>query len=108
MYLSKRNGIYYVFYEKLDGKKTCKSTGTKLKSESLKFLTNFEKELESKPQQEIFFKDLIFQFLKHSESIHKWNHSKTLRVTLNQAIKYFGTLPSESFGYFRKKFASVL
>jgi integrase len=87
MYLSKRNGVYYLYYHQNSGKITSKSTSTKLKSEALKFLSKFEVEL-------------IFQFLKHSESIHKWNHSKTLRVSLNQASKYFGDIKVDSFSVF--------
>jgi hypothetical protein len=42
MYLGKgKSGNYFVYYRKADGKKTRKSTGTKFKSEALKFLSEF-------------------------------------------------------------------
>jgi len=97
MYLSKRKEIYYLYYQQLNGKMTCISTKTKYKSDALKFLSSFEATKREEKQIVILFKDLIFKFLKHSESIHKWNHSKTLRVTLNQASKYFGNPPIDSF-----------
>lgn len=49
MYLSKRKGIYYVFYKQShNGLKTCKSTGSSKKSEANKYLMNFEKVLKEK------------------------------------------------------------
>lgn len=50
MYLSKRKGIYYVFYKQPSGKKTCKSTGASKKSEAHKYLMTFEKVLKEKQQ----------------------------------------------------------
>ena len=75
MYLSKRKGIYYLYYQQLNGKMSCKSTKCKLKSDALEFLSQFEKKRESDANKPILFQDLIFQLLKHSESIHKWNHT---------------------------------
>jgi len=44
MYLSKhKNGVYYVFYDQPNGKRTCASTGEKMKFDALKFLSNFDK-----------------------------------------------------------------
>lgn len=97
MYLSKRKEIYYIYCQQQNDKMTCVSSKTKYKSEALKFLSTFEVEQKKKQTEKILFDDLIFKFLKHSESIHKWNHSKTLRVTLNQASKYFGNVSIDSF-----------
>ncbi len=51
MYLVKnsKSPYFQIVYE-IDGKTTTKSTGQKLKSEALKFLTNFENNLVSKKQ----------------------------------------------------------
>ncbi len=97
MYLSKRKGIYCIYYRQPNGKMTSKSTGAKNKSDALLFLTNFQESLNKERTEGILFKDLIFRFLKHSESIHKWNHTKTLRVSLNQAAKYFGNISIYNF-----------
>ena len=47
MFLSKRNGVYYIFYDSLDsGKRTAKSTKTKNFVKATKFLAEFQKEYE--------------------------------------------------------------
>lgn len=50
MHLSKRKGIYYVFYKQINGKKTCKSTHSRKKSDAYKYLMDFKKQLEIKLQ----------------------------------------------------------
>ena len=97
MYLSKRNGVYHLYHRNKNGKITTKSTKTILKSEALKFLSRFDAEFSKRKPESIQFKNLIFEFLKNSESIHKWNHTKTLRVTLNQAKNHFGNIAFDSF-----------
>lgn len=100
MVLSKRsNGIYYVFYNQLNGKRTCISTGTKLKVDALKFLSNFEKKLELKranPIIDITLKKFQLEFLKHSESIHSYNHTKGIKFSFNMLIEYFGNISLSS------------
>lgn len=100
MVLSKRsNGIYYVFYNQLNGKRTCISTGTKLKVDALKFLSNFEKKLELKranPIIDITLKKFQLEFLKHSESIHSYNHTKGIKFSFNMLIEYFGNISLNS------------
>lgn len=94
MYLSKRhNSIYYVFYNQPNGKRTCASTGEKIKSEALKFISNFEAELKIRRKNKlnpISLKDFTFEFLKYSETIHSQNTSKVFKVTFNYLAKFFG------------------
>ncbi|NMB82414.1 MAG: site-specific integrase [Ignavibacteria bacterium] len=94
MYLSKRkNGVYYVFYNQPNGKRTCISTGERIKTEALKFLSNFEGELKEREKNKtipISLKDFRFEFLKYSESIHSQNTSKVFKVTFNYLKEYFG------------------
>lgn len=61
MYLSKRNGVYYIFYKQLNGKKTCKSTKATSKKEAFQYLLNFknvmkEKEKDPSPTLKEFYK----------------------------------------------------
>lgn len=75
MNLSKRsNGVYYVYYFKANGKRTCISTGTKLKSLALKFLVNFENET-AKRNLLKFIPISMMQFRReyasYSESLHR-------------------------------------
>lgn len=94
MYLSKRkNGIYYIFYNQPNGKRTCISTGERTKLEALKYLSNFESELKQRQKNKtipISLKNFTFEFLKYSESIHSENTSKTFKVTFNYLAQFFG------------------
>lgn len=95
MVLSKRNGKYYIYYFQANGKRTCISTKTKIKTEALRFLSNFEKELKKKQTasvQSILLADFRFKFLIHSESIHAHNHTKGIKITFNKLIEYFGNI----------------
>lgn len=90
MYLSKRNGIYYLYYKQINNKITCISTKTKKKSEALKFLSQFEKKKRDQPYSSFTFRYLVFQFLVHAESVYSQNHWKSLKTTFNQSYSYFG------------------
>jgi integrase len=96
LYLSKRsNGRYYIFYPQQNGKYTCISTGTRSKSEALKFLSNFENELKERLSKKVNPALLQFftsEFLRYSESIHSWNHTLSLRTTLRQLYSSYGNI----------------
>ena len=94
MYLSKRsNGFYYIFYPQLNGKLTCISTKEKTKSEALKFLSNFEKEIKTRKESKalpIPLRQFFDEFLKYSESIHSPKHTESLKATFNKFITHNG------------------
>ena len=96
MFLSKLpNGIYHIYYFKENGKKSKVSTHTKLKSEAYKFLTNFEQEIKSRKENKlspIELRQFSFEFLVYSESIHSWNHTKSIRTTFNEFTKFTGNI----------------
>ncbi len=96
MYLSKRsNGRYYIFYPQQNGKYTCRSTGTRSKSEALKFLANFENELKeriSKKVNPIQLQHFALEFLSYSETVHSWNHVLSLRSTLRTFQNSIGNI----------------
>jgi site-specific recombinase XerD len=96
MYLSKRqNGFWYIFYTQQNGKKTCVSTGSKIKSEGIRFLSNFQSELKIKQQNKVIpitLQEYEIQFLKYSESVHSDNTSKVFKVTFNFLKEYFGSI----------------
>lgn len=82
MFLSKRsNGIYYIHYFQENGKRTCVSTKSKTKSEALKFLSDFQRELSKKKLAGVIFKTITqfrLEYIRYSESIHR--PKTTLRV----------------------------
>lgn len=89
MYLSKRkkSGIYYIYFRKDDGKKTRVSTKTKIKSEALKFLSQFEKRVKQKtPKSEISLGDFAFLYLK-SISVTHTNESYRLTKRLIEKFR---------------------
>ncbi len=94
MFLSKRsNGVWYVFYDKSQGKRTCISSKTKLKRDALKFLSNFEYEVNKRGQSKVIpisVKDYTFQFLKYSESVHSPKTTKAFKTTFKFWNEYVG------------------
>ena len=96
MFLAKRKGIYQIYYTGSNGKRTSVSTKTKYKSEALKFLSDFSKNLEEDKKRgftAITIKDFRFEYLKHSESYHTWKTTINLKTTFNSLLKYFGNIP---------------
>ena len=93
MYLgkNKKSGTYYIYYRQPNGKKTRKSTGTRLKSEALKFLSEFEKKLKRATDEPSFtMNELKFKYLGMIEVTHtrqSWRHS---RHSLEKFIEVVG------------------
>ena len=94
MFLSKNpKGVYYVFYNQSNGKRTCTSTGSKKKSEALQFLNEFKinkKEIEERKFIPISLKEFRWEYLKYSESFHTYKTTLTYKTTFNSMMKYFG------------------
>lgn len=93
MYLSKRqNGIYYVYYNQQNGKRTCISSGTKLKAEAIKFLSQFKEELEKRRIEKltaISLSDYIQRFLSFSQANHTPKTAKGYKLTLGYLQSFF-------------------
>ena len=96
MFVSKNpKGVYYVFYNQPNGKRTCLSTGSKKKSEALKFLSEFkdhQKEISEREFIPISLKEFRWEYLKYSESFHTWKTTLTYKTTFNSMMKYFGEI----------------
>lgn len=96
MFLSKRKGTYYIFYQQDNGKRTCKSTNCKTKSDALKYLTQFTNEMNERkrnPVRDISLKDYRFEFLRYSETYHTNKTFYTYKTTFNFLTEYFGNIP---------------
>ncbi len=96
MFLSKRNGIYYIFYNNERNKRTCISTKAKFKSDANKFLTRFKDELEKRQSQKtipINLKEFANQFRLHSALIHSYHTGKDYQSVFNKMIKSLGNIP---------------
>lgn len=92
MILSKRtNGFYYIFYFKPNGKRTCISTGTKLKSEALKFLSEFQEEVKRRKLLAVTPISILgfrMEFASYSESVHRPKTSKQFYAILKEFAQY--------------------
>lgn len=90
MYLIKNlKSPYFQIIYKLDGKTTTKSTGKKLKSEALKYLTNFERNLETTKQTKVItlieFQKEYYEFA----SIYSKSYQSSIKDSFNQLYKIF-------------------
>lgn len=96
MFLSKRsNGLYYIFFKNEKNKYTCISTKCRIKSDALKFLTNFNQELKLREQAKTVYITLdkfIFDFLKYSETIHSPKHTESLKASFSVFRRFTGNI----------------
>jgi len=95
MFLSKRNGIYYVFYNNARRKRTCISTKSKIKSDALKFLVRFKDELKKRELNNVIPISLhcfINNYLNYSTSYHTYKTSKDYKCELGILLKFTGNI----------------
>lgn len=96
MFLSKfKNGYYYVYYTKKDGKRSRISTKSKTKSGAFKFLTNFNQELKKREAEKtipILMKKFFFDFNVYSELLHSHKTVLSQKTTCNELLKFFGDI----------------
>ncbi|MFC2082365.1 tyrosine-type recombinase/integrase [Bacteroidota bacterium] len=91
MYLSKRKGIWYVFYRQPNRKKTCISCRTRRKSEALKFLTEFEKKLKERSlPKAVLLSDYIKEYLLKLKITHTKSSYGHAILSLNKFQEYLG------------------
>ena len=95
MFLFKRGKYYHIYYNDKNGKRKNLSTKTKSKSEATKFLTNFNKELKKRNDQEvepIFLEQYRWKILKRLELTHAENSVRLYRTSFKYLIEYFGNI----------------
>lgn len=96
MFLSKhKNGTWYVFYESSKGKRHSKSTGTKNKSDAIKFFNQYKKKIDAEFLQDVIpitLKKFSFEYLRRSEPFFTWKTIKIYKTTFKIFIDHFGDL----------------
>lgn len=96
MFLSKHsNGYYYVYYTQSNGKRNSTSTKTKIKSEAIKFLTEFRTELEKRKVQrlaDILFSNYSNNFLTFSQLHHTEKTYKAYKGSIKKFNSFIGDL----------------
>lgn len=93
MYLikTKRSPYYQVLYRTHSGKLSTKSTGTKLKSEALKFLVDFKHNIKSIPDKDpITLKKFCDEFLNNIKNRISEKYYKSLQVTFDKFDLFIG------------------
>ena len=96
MFLSKHsNGVYYIIFEKMNGKRGSKTTKEKLKTKALKKLGEFQARYEIEKNQKVIpirLKHFNFNFLRTSEPYYTENTIKVYKSTFNSVLKHFGDI----------------
>ena len=96
MFISRReNGVFYLFYKNEAGEQRKVSTRTKLKSEAIRFLRQFDAEQHKRTRNtaNITFTEFSAKFLEYVKAnllprTHELNH-----LSLNQFLNVTGNLP---------------
>jgi integrase len=94
MFLSKRsNGIYYIFYDQPNGKRTCISTKAKNKNDALKFLSDFQNNLRLASESKVIpidLKTFSFDYQKFSEKFHTAKTHYMVKIIFEQFEEHLG------------------
>lgn len=94
MFLSKRsNGIYYIFYDQPNGKRTCISTKAKNKNDAFKFLSEFQNNLRLASESKVILIDLktfSFDYQKFSEKFHTAKTHYMVKIIFEQFEEHLG------------------
>jgi len=97
MFLSKhKSGYYYVYFNDIyTNKRKSITTKSKLKSDALKFLSRFEREIKQridKRVEPIHLRDFANNYLIYSASRHTYKTSRNYKTTFKMLEEYFGNL----------------
>lgn len=94
MFLSKRsNGIYYIFYDQPNGKRTCISTKAKNKNDALKFLSEFQNNLRLASESQVIpidLKTFSFDYQMFSEKFHTAKTHYMVKIIFEQFEDHIG------------------
>jgi integrase len=86
MFLSKRaNGIYYIYYNNVNGKRVAQSTNAKTKKEAIIFLSQFSEQRKSFNNNQCTKKlnEFAWEYLLYSESVHRPKTTKEYKSIFN-------------------------
>ena len=97
MFLSKHpNGFYYIYFDKPDGRRSCKSTGKKHKKDATAFLLRFQRLQQEKEDQKfipIKLFEFAFNFLRYSEPYYTDKTMRVYKTTFKYFKNHFGNIP---------------
>ena len=92
MFLSKRNGIYYLWYLDAQGRKQKVSTKSTTKSGALTFLWTFKSKESVTTTKESRKKisNLFFEYQEHSATIHTRHTQRCYKDCMDQFLEAIG------------------
>ena len=91
----RNNDVWYVIYYDSDNKRRYVSTKSKIKRDAMKFLSNFQKELQQIEfnKNNVMLFDLVGNFLNHSNSVHSENTYLSYKRFLDSFTGYIDNIP---------------
>lgn len=92
MFLTKRNGIWYLWYTDVNGKRRKKSTGTGRKSEAIKYLAAFKPNPKSPAVSKITLSSFRDEYTKYSKGAHTNKTTNHYRTAFNEFIRITGDI----------------
>ena len=100
MFLSKNsNGIWHLYYNKVDGKRTKVSTKTKLKNEAVDFLRAFKLDKKEKPKN-LLIEDFTREFLPFVEKTFSRGNTNLYIKSLSHFKCFFGNISLKAISPF--------
>ena len=93
MFLSKRSGIYYLFFDDEQGKRRSRSTGARTKPDAIRFLRAFNEDEDARrrAQQSITLDDFKTSYLQYCRSIHTAKTVESSEMALRVLARYLGS-----------------
>jgi integrase len=99
MFLSKRSsGFYHLFYFDDHGTRHKVSTGSKLKSEALKFLQSFNQQQRTKRNKSTLLSQFSEDYLIYSRNTHRPSSTGSVQTSLRELLRILGDRPIQSIG----------
>ncbi len=94
MYLSRRRGIYYLWYVNDEGKRQKVSTGATRKSEALKFLTQFNQRNHERKRSiaKVGLPDFSKAYIEYAKSVLSPNSIHSIKAAFNWLSGMYGDI----------------
>lgn len=102
MYLIKgyHSPFYHIRYKNDNGKLTSKSTGKKLKSDALLYLSEFRENLEKKKEiRIIYIQEFKDEYISYVKSIRSESYQRSINFTMKRLIGFTGNLKLNQLDY---------
>lgn len=92
MFLSKKHGVYHLFFPDESGKRRSRSTGATTKAQAVQFLRAFNAESDAKARaiKQITLQDFTELYLSYSRSVNTPKTAESNQSALNELSRVLG------------------